>query len=406
MWPHLLPGWNGHIRGMASCQGNIYTKLWDLVLDFGSLITRGTAWQRGHITGGALQHFALPVGLSAPEVLAALDMSQCWMLFAGRRGSDRGCPGSTEHCVGQHSRGLGHCTRPSGVHRCGDQICDEYLQACGQGKEQKILMTDGRPVTWVKAKALHESTAASVISLYTHPLLSLYIHPLLSTFTLLSWHSLCYLYIHPLLSLHSLLSLHWPCDLSTFTLCDMYLHPLVSLYTHPVICLHFFHPLLSLHSPCYLCIHPLLSLHSVCYLSTFPLLSLHSPSVISLHSPCYLYIHPLLSLHLPCYLYTHPLLSLHSLWSLHSPLSLCIHPQLSLHSPCYLYIHLLSLYSPCVISSFTLCYLNIYPVISTFTLCYLYIHPHYISLHSPSCYLSTFMFYAVFCLTRRFLVWL
>ena len=52
MWPPLLPGWSSHTRGVVSCQGDIYTKMWDLVPEFGSLITGGTAQQRSHITGG------------------------------------------------------------------------------------------------------------------------------------------------------------------------------------------------------------------------------------------------------------------------------------------------------------------------------------------------------------------
>ena len=51
MWPPLLPGWHGDIKGVVSCRDDNYTKMCDLAPDIGSLITGGIAWQRGHITG-------------------------------------------------------------------------------------------------------------------------------------------------------------------------------------------------------------------------------------------------------------------------------------------------------------------------------------------------------------------
>ena len=45
--PPLLPGWSDHIREVVSYQGYTYTKMWDLVPDFGRLITGGIDWQKG-----------------------------------------------------------------------------------------------------------------------------------------------------------------------------------------------------------------------------------------------------------------------------------------------------------------------------------------------------------------------
>ena len=51
--PPLLPGWSGHIRGVVSHQGDIYTKMWDLAPDVGSLITGAIVGQK-HTT--VLEH--------------------------------------------------------------------------------------------------------------------------------------------------------------------------------------------------------------------------------------------------------------------------------------------------------------------------------------------------------------
>ena len=63
VWPPLLPGWSGQVRGVVSDWGDIYTKVWDLAPDIGSLRIEGIAWQKSHIKGEPLytiQHEYLP----------------------------------------------------------------------------------------------------------------------------------------------------------------------------------------------------------------------------------------------------------------------------------------------------------------------------------------------------------
>ena len=51
MWPPLLKGCSGSMRGVVSHQGDTHTKMWERAPGFYSLITGGIAGQRGHITG-------------------------------------------------------------------------------------------------------------------------------------------------------------------------------------------------------------------------------------------------------------------------------------------------------------------------------------------------------------------
>ena len=46
MWPPFLPGWSIRSEGVVSHQGDTSPTVWDLLPDFGSLTTGGTAWQR------------------------------------------------------------------------------------------------------------------------------------------------------------------------------------------------------------------------------------------------------------------------------------------------------------------------------------------------------------------------
>ena len=68
VWSSLLPGWSGHIREVVSHQGDIYTKMWDLAPDFGSLITGGIAQRRESHNRGS--HCIVTVLL------------HCWLLFS------------------------------------------------------------------------------------------------------------------------------------------------------------------------------------------------------------------------------------------------------------------------------------------------------------------------------------
>ena len=64
VWPPLLPGQSDHIRGVVSCQVDIYTEMWDLAPDFSNLIIGGIALQRGSHNMGTIALHSLNLSSS------------------------------------------------------------------------------------------------------------------------------------------------------------------------------------------------------------------------------------------------------------------------------------------------------------------------------------------------------